>query len=41
MGVAKNVMKMVAGADHIGELQAWNVDTGKKVWTHNYNKSPN
>src|SRR5258708_3935859 len=25
-------MKMVAGADHIGELQAWNVDTGKKVW---------
>ena len=35
MGVAKNVMKMVAGADHIGELQAWNVDTGKKVWTTN------
>jgi alcohol dehydrogenase (cytochrome c) len=33
MGVAKNVMKMVAGADHIGELQAWNLDTGKKVWT--------
>src|SRR3954464_14037433 len=35
MGVAKNAMKMVAGADHIGELQAWNVDTGKKVWTTN------
>src|ERR1700757_3428768 len=35
LGVAKNVMKMVAGADHIGELQAWNVDTGKKVWTTN------
>jgi alcohol dehydrogenase (cytochrome c) len=35
MGVAKSVMKMVAGADHIGELQAWNVDTGKKVWTTN------
>jgi alcohol dehydrogenase (cytochrome c) len=33
MGVAKSVMKMVEGADHIGELQAWNVDTGKKVWT--------
>jgi alcohol dehydrogenase (cytochrome c) len=30
-----------AGADHFGELQAWNVDTGKKVWTHNYIKSPN
>jgi alcohol dehydrogenase (cytochrome c) len=22
-------------------VQAWNVDTGKKVWTHNYAKSPN
>ena len=29
------------GADHVGEVQAWNVDTGKEVWTHNYNKSPN
>jgi alcohol dehydrogenase (cytochrome c) len=28
-------------ADHVGEVQAWNVDTGKKVWTHNYAKSPN
>jgi len=35
MGVANNVMMMVAGADHIGELQAWNVDSGKKVWTTN------
>jgi alcohol dehydrogenase (cytochrome c) len=34
-GVAKNVMMMVDGADHIGELQAWNVDSGKKVWTTN------
>ena len=24
------------GADHVGEVQAWNVDTGEKVWTHNY-----
>ena len=24
------------GADHIGEVQAWNVDTGKRVWTHTY-----
>jgi alcohol dehydrogenase (cytochrome c) len=30
-----NIMKIVAGADHIGELQAWNVDTGKRVWTTN------
>jgi len=29
------------GADHFGEVQAWNVDTGQKVWTHNYEKSPN
>ena len=33
MGVAKHMITMVAGAEHIGELQAWNVDTGKKVWT--------
>src|SRR4051794_21527834 len=35
MGVAKNVLKMVAGSDHIGELQASDLDTGKKVWTTN------
>lgn len=29
------------GADHFGEVQAWNVDTGKRVWTHDYAKSPN
>jgi alcohol dehydrogenase (cytochrome c) len=29
------------GADHVGEVQAWNVDTGQRVWTHNYAKSPN
>jgi alcohol dehydrogenase (cytochrome c) len=29
------------GADHIGEVQAWNVDTGKRVWTHSYGMSPN
>ena len=29
------------GADHIGEVQAWNVDTGKRVWTHQYKTSPN
>jgi alcohol dehydrogenase (cytochrome c) len=31
----------VPGADHYGEVQAWNVDTGQKVWTHNYPTSPN
>ena len=29
------------GADHIGEVQAWNVDTGKRVWTHTYRQSSN
>ena len=29
------------GANHVGEVQAWNVDTGQKVWTHIYDKSPN
>ena len=33
VGVSTNVLLMVAGADHIGELQAWNLDTGKRAWT--------
>jgi alcohol dehydrogenase (cytochrome c) len=24
------------GADHVGELQAWNLATGERVWTHEY-----
>ena len=32
---------LAPGADHIGEVQAWNVDTGLRVWTHNYEKSEN
>ncbi len=32
---------VVEGADHVGEVQAWNVDTGERVWTHTYAKSPN
>ena len=27
---------LLPNADHIGEVQAWDVDTGKKVWTHIY-----
>src|SRR4029077_15317990 len=30
---------MAPGTDHFGEVQAWNVDTGQRVWTHNYAKS--
>jgi len=42
-GTTKGVSQapLVPGADHYGEVQAWSVDTGKKVWTHNYAKSPN
>jgi alcohol dehydrogenase (cytochrome c) len=38
---AQTVDFMIAdGADHIGELQAWNLRTGERVWTHEY-QSPN
>jgi alcohol dehydrogenase (cytochrome c) len=30
---------LAPGANHIGEVQAWNVDTGMMVWTHVYPKS--
>jgi len=29
------------GADHIGEVQAWNIDTGVRVWTHTFQNSAN
>jgi alcohol dehydrogenase (cytochrome c) len=38
---ATNVLLVAPGADHIGEVQAWNVDTGKRVWTHTFPKSTN
>jgi alcohol dehydrogenase (cytochrome c) len=34
-------LSIVPGTDHIGEVQAWNVDTGKRVWTHTYASSQN
>ena len=34
-------MYLAPGADHFGEVQAWNVDTGKKVWSHHFKTSPN
>ena len=36
-----NQMYIVPGADHLSEVQAWNVDSGKKVWSHHFAKSPN
>ena len=38
---ANTTMQVQPGADHIGEVQAWNVDTGQRVWTHSYGMSPN
>ncbi|MEO8051618.1 MAG: PQQ-dependent dehydrogenase, methanol/ethanol family [Acidobacteriota bacterium] len=38
---ARSTLSAAAGADHIGEVQAWNVDTGKRVWTHIYTDSQN
>jgi len=32
---------LAPGGDHIGELQAWNVDTGARAWTHAFAKSTN
>lgn len=29
-------ISVVPGADHIGEVQAWDIDSGKRVWTHKY-----
>jgi alcohol dehydrogenase (cytochrome c) len=38
---ATNRIYLAPGADHVGELQAWNVDTGARVWTHTFPKSAN
>ena len=38
---ATSTLYLAPGADHIGEVQGWNVDTGKRVWTHTYGSSAN
>jgi alcohol dehydrogenase (cytochrome c) len=38
---ATSTLYLVPGAKHIGEVQAWNVDTGQRVWTHTYGTSAN
>ena len=38
---AKLSFSVASDADHIGEVQAWDVDTGERVWTYNFAKSPN
>ena len=34
-------LRIAAGADHIGEVQAWNVDTGARVWTRSFGMMSN
>jgi alcohol dehydrogenase (cytochrome c) len=34
-------MYQYPGSKHIGEVQAWNVDSGKRIWTHRFAKSAN
>ena len=36
-----NTLYIHPDAKHIGEVQAWNVDTGKRVWTHTFATSAN
>jgi len=38
---AANTLMIAPGADHIGEVQAWNIDTGARVWTHTFAGSTN
>ena len=38
---ATTTFYIAPGADHIGEVQGWNVDSGKRVWTHTYATSEN
>jgi len=38
---ATTVLALVPGADHVGEVQAWSVDTGRRAWTHTYPTSAN
>jgi alcohol dehydrogenase (cytochrome c) len=32
---------LVAGADHVGELQAWDLDSGELVWKHEFGEFAN
>jgi alcohol dehydrogenase (cytochrome c) len=39
LGADVDHAKLLPGGDHIGELQAWNVETGKQVWMHPFPKT--
>jgi alcohol dehydrogenase (cytochrome c) len=38
---ATTLLTAQPGADHFGEVQAWNVDTGRLAWSHHYASSQN
>ena len=38
---ASSQVFVVDGADHLGEIQAWNLSTGEQVWTHEFTESQN
>jgi len=35
-GTANSTASIVPGADHIGEIQAWNLNTGEEVWSQEF-----
>jgi len=35
-GITGMEARIVEGADHIGEIQAWNINTGEEVWTQEF-----
>ena len=39
VNTASLVFSVAPGAEYIGELQAWNLDTGQKVWSHPFGNS--
>ena len=39
LGADADNAKLLPSADHIGEMQAWNVETGKQVWMHPFPRS--
>ena len=39
--VASSQVFGVDNADHLGEIQAWNLATGEQVWTHEFSESQN
>jgi alcohol dehydrogenase (cytochrome c) len=40
-GLDDLVLALHPGADHVGELQAWDINTNKKLWQHDFKDSQN